>query len=95
MVKADKCGFKKYTEQDFIKADKELNVLYRKIMGLKEFIWGTVTREGIKSTQKSWIGYRDAWVAFGKLRCSKISAVSWKTLITLERIEQLKEFAHD
>ncbi len=60
-----------------------------------EFEWGTVTQENIKATQREWIGYRDAWVRFGAVRCPKISAVSWKMMITLDRIEQLKEFAYD
>jgi len=92
---ADKCRFNNYTEQDYASADKELNALYKKIMGLKELHYGSVTREGIKTTQRAWIGYRDAWVRFGVVRCPKVSAVSWKMMITLDRIEQLKEFADD
>lgn len=92
---ADKCKFSNYTEQDYASADKELNVLYKKVMGLQEFVGGTVTKEGIKATQRAWIGYRDAWVAFGAIRCPKVGAVTWKMMITLDRIEQLKEFADD
>ncbi len=90
--KADKCNFPNYSNDDFIKADKELNLVYRKIMNCKTFEWGTVTQEQIKSVEIKWIKYRDAWVDFGKIRCPEITEDSWKTLLTRERISQLKEF---
>ncbi len=92
---ADKCTSTTYSPEDFIKSDKELNLLYSKIMADKSFQWGTVTKEGIKAAQRKWIEYRDAWVAFGAVRCPAITQASWKTLITEERITQLKEFVDE
>lgn len=92
MMDADKCNFTTYSAQDYAAADKELNSLYSRIMTDKDFSWGTVTKEGIRATQRKWIRYRDAWVEFGAVRCPGVTAASWNTLITQERIAQLREF---
>jgi uncharacterized protein YecT (DUF1311 family) len=92
---ADKCEFVKYSSQDFIKADKKLNAIYSKIMKTKKPAWGTITKEGIKETQRQWIQYRDAWVIFGAIRCPKMTSDSWRTMITKERIEQLEDFVDE
>ncbi len=54
--------------------------------------WGTVTPDAISDTQKLWIAYRDAWLAFGKARYPAVSAVSWQTWLTQERAEMLRRF---
>src|SRR6266700_3093033 len=93
---ADKCRLTTYTAGDFTEADKELNLDYSKIINKKieghEWEWGTVTKAGIKSTQVQWIKYRDAWVAFIASHCPRITSASIKTILTKERISQLKEF---
>ena len=58
----------KYAVTEFKKDDEILNQLYQKTQGSKPDLWGTITKEGIKSTQKAWIEYRDAWVAFCKIK---------------------------
>ncbi|HWK05087.1 MAG TPA: lysozyme inhibitor LprI family protein [Puia sp.] len=98
ILDADKCNFVSYTAQDFIAADKELNSIYSKIMNDKTTKWGietTVTKEGIRSTQRKWILYRDAWVDFGAVRCPGVTDISWKTLITKERVSQLQSFVEE
>ena len=79
-------------DDDFTKADKELNVLYNKIM--KSNIGndsGTIKKNGIKKTQKKWIKYRDAWVKFVEIRYPDHSAALWKTWLTRQRIDQLNK----
>lgn len=73
------------------KTDKELNALYNRIMKTTKANWGTITKEGIRSTQRLWIRYRDAWVALGAVRCPAVAADTWKALITRERVGQLKD----
>ena len=81
-------------DTDFAKADKDLNMLYAQIMKKSQIIdYGTVTKDGIKATQRKWIKYRDAWIAFVAEKYPNHSTDSWKTWLTNERIEQLKEFA--
>ena len=95
IIKADKCTFEHYSAADFLQADKDLNALYSKIMNNKAFEFGTVTKEGIKAAQRKWIPYRDAWVAFGAVRCPGVTDISWKTMVTQERVEQLKVFVDE
>jgi uncharacterized protein YecT (DUF1311 family) len=92
IFRAGHCSFTNYSSQDLIKADKELNILYSKIIHNKDSVWGSISREGVRITQRQWIRYRDAWVVFGAARCPGMSADSWKTLITKERIGQLRNF---
>lgn len=91
-AKADRCSFIPYSAADFAKADAELNTVYKKLMATNNFEYGTVKLDDIKLAQRSWITYRDAWVTFGKTRCPQLPAEAWKTMLTLERTEQLKEF---
>ena len=95
IVDADKCAFTTASPQQFEKADKQLNEIYKKIMNIQQPQWGTVTKESIRSAQRSWIKYRDAWVVFGAVRCPQLTETSWKTLITTERIGQLQAFLEE
>jgi uncharacterized protein YecT (DUF1311 family) len=81
-------------ENDFIKADRELNTIYKRIQGAsesKEILPGT-TKEDIKKAQRAWLKYRDAWVQFAKLKYPLVSSTSWKTWLTRDRVGQLKPF---
>lgn len=79
----------------FAAADKALNATYATIMkrykaDSAEGITGTVTPDGIRQAQRAWIGYRDAWVAFGASRYPAVAAEAWKTHFTREREQALK-----
>jgi uncharacterized protein YecT (DUF1311 family) len=52
---------------------------------------GTIRPEGIRDTERAWIRYRDAWVAFGAKRYPSVSADAWRTWATTERERQLRE----
>lgn len=82
-----------YTESDLKESDELLNGIYSKIMNNKKFEYGTVTKEQIKSVEKVWMKYRDAWVKYGVILYPKSTATSWKTWATKTRAEQLKDFA--
>jgi uncharacterized protein YecT (DUF1311 family) len=80
---------------DIARADAALNAAYRKLMALPgsgkgEVGDGTVTKDGIRATQRAWIAYRDAWVAFAKLRYPAVPAAAWQTRLTDRRTEALK-----
>lgn len=80
-----------YSAKEFEKSDAELNATYAAaIKDSEKGNWGSVTKAGIVQTEKAWIRYRDAWVKFGSIRYPQVSADSWKTWITNERINQLK-----
>ena len=81
---------KKYSKEDYLKADHQLNVVYAKIRDNTVSVYGSVTKEGVRKTQRRWIAYRDAWVVFGSIKCPGVSESSWKTMITKERIHDLQ-----
>lgn len=85
------------TEQTYTAADKALNDVYRKVMALPTGADGqlkdtTVTKEGIRAAQRTWLKYRDAWAAFGTTRYPAIPAAAWKQRLTERRTAQLKEW---
>lgn len=82
-----------FSARQFADADARLNTVYGKAQPAEEPSYaGAVTRKGIKNTQREWIRYRDAWVAFGKKKYPKVSAESWKTYFTEKRIRMLEAF---
>lgn len=82
----------KFTTADFSKADAELNVVYTTIQSQKERpgMAGSITPEGVKTAQRAWLKYREAWVKFGKVKYPNITAESWRTWLTRERIKALR-----
>lgn len=55
----------RFTAAQFRAADAELNAEYRKVMsGPFEDYPGAGTKAGIRSAQRAWLGYRDAFLAF-------------------------------
>ena len=67
-----------------------LNRNYLKIQINPDYNYGTVTKESIKTTQRQWIKYRDAWITFCKSKYPAIDSLSLKTWLTNTRIEQLQ-----
>lgn len=92
VVQLEKGKLPRYTQDDTIKADRDLNNVYGKIQSKKDFHWGSVTQAGIKHTQRIWLKYRDAWVTFGRQKYPQVSEESWRTWLTRKRIAMLKEF---
>ena len=80
---------------ELAKADAELNEVYRGVMGIRDFEWGTVKQEGIRTAERAWIAYRDAWVAFTKKKYPKASPERVAAWLTRERTEMLREFLPD
>lgn len=64
---------------EFAKADAKLNMLYQKIQDTHGSQgWGTVTKDGIRKTQRAWLHYRDAWVDFAKIKFPSFAPESLK-----------------
>lgn len=79
---------------DFAEADNKLNALYQKIQksgGTSG--WGTVTKDGIKKTERIWLAYRDVFVGFVKLKFPLLAPESLKLVLTQDRIKSLENFA--
>ena len=68
--------------------DAELNRIYAEL--IKSDRKDGVSAAAIRATQRSWLAYRDAWVAFAALRYPLLPADSLKAALTQWRIKQLK-----
>lgn len=52
---------------DLQRSDAALNAAWKKVSAKSFDGFGTVTKEGVRGTQRAWLKYRDAWVAFANL----------------------------
>jgi uncharacterized protein YecT (DUF1311 family) len=69
-------------------ADVRLNAAYSKVMQDAEIHkadLGAVQQEGIRNAERAWLKYRDAWLAFAKLRYPAVPSESWLALLTTDR----------
>ena len=80
----EKGVFKVPAPAQFASADYELNRVYGLSMKSQE-----IPPAEIRYTQRSWLAYRDAWVAFAALRYPQLPEESLKALLTEWRTKQL------
>lgn len=80
-----------YTAADFRKADADLNVNYRAALESTANCNDDdcLKTEQLRQIERTWIAYRDAWVAYAGLRWPSIPADSWRTWLTLQQTEEL------
>jgi hypothetical protein len=73
---------------DFQRSDAALNAAWKKVtaFGFEDF--GTVTKDGVRATQRAWIKYRDAWSAFADLSWPGMGATA-ADYLTKERTNAL------
>jgi uncharacterized protein YecT (DUF1311 family) len=84
----------KATHLDYVHADQNLNSGYRKV---RAELMQTKAQDpdepgpgNLLAAERAWLVYRDAFVAFAKLRWPQVSADSWLTFLTRERIARLE-----
>lgn len=89
-------------KQDFIASDRTLNATYQKVLArlgasssADAARYGTVTTDGVRATQRLWLGYRDAWVRFAASRYPAIAADAWKAWLTRDRNGALIDIISD
>jgi uncharacterized protein YecT (DUF1311 family) len=75
-------------QSQFATDDAELNRIYGE--RLKSDRTDGVPASAIRSMQRSWLAYRDAWVAFAALHYPQLPADSLKAALTQWRIKQLQ-----
>jgi len=76
------------SKTQYADADARLNLAYRKALGDAEAHkdgYGAVQPEGIRDAERSWLKYRDAWLAFAKARYPSVPADAWLVLLTNDR----------
>jgi len=85
----------------FSLADAELNRAYARVMGVAETAPGhpgqlphsSVDKAGVRTAQRAWLAYRDAWVRFAALRYPALDPASLKAALTQWRHKQLAALA--
>lgn len=99
LQEAEKGRLPRYTAQQYQQLERRMGELLERLMergagkpGAHLLGHGTVTKDGVRSTQQAWQAYRDAWVALGAVRYPQVAPHAWKALLTQRRIEQLAEF---
>ncbi len=89
----EKGSLPNHTSVEAKQADAALNEAYRKAISDAEAAksnYGAVQPEGIRTAERAWLAYRDAWISFAKLRYPTVSAESWLTLLTKDRIATIQ-----
>lgn len=85
----------KYSADEEKKAQEAEAAAYAKSQTGDKAQWGTVTREGVKTSEEEWHRYENAWIAFGKQRYPKVTEDSWKAWLDQERAAMLaKAMSH-
>ncbi len=92
--------FPKLRAQDFAPADRDLNAAYKKVLAKLNARsdsrpYGTVTADGVRATQRLWLGYRDAWVRFAAARYPTVAADAWRAWLTRDRAGALIDIISD
>lgn len=81
----------RFTAARFRAADAELNARYREVMrGPFEDYPGAVTKEGIRSAQRAWLAYRDAFLAFAAVKFPQVPRDSLGAWLTRQRADLLR-----
>ena len=50
---------------------------------------GQISAEGVNKAEKTWQAYKEAWIIFGEKKYPKVTAVSWNTWLTEDRVVML------
>jgi hypothetical protein len=81
-----------FTHQEFLGADAALNDHYQDAKtdaAACDDPQYCTTTDQLVHAERAWLAYRDAWVAYGRLRWPQVSADSWRTMVTRERTDML------
>lgn len=77
-------------------ADGVLNATYARVLSRLETEQNaTVNAEGVRTTQRTWLRYRDAWAHFGTARYPSTKPERWMAWASIQRIAVLKEVIGD
>lgn len=77
-------------DAEHARLDARLNAVYRRIRDLPASGFTTIRFAGIQQTQRAWLAYREAWVAFGKVKYPQVPANAWRAWLTRTRIAMLE-----
>lgn len=78
--------------------DRALNTAYRDVRAWLQpqasppaySVFGTVTADGVRDTQRAWLRYREAWVVFAATRWPDTTGDAWRAWLTDTRTAALE-----
>ncbi|MDB5575951.1 MAG: hypothetical protein JWR80_1127 [Bradyrhizobium sp.] len=92
----EKGQFKLPTPEQLAAADAALNLAYQRVMALPgdsghpdRLSWSTVEKKDVRTTQRAWLAYRDAWLRFASQRYPSMPPASLAAALTERRTRQL------
>jgi hypothetical protein len=90
-----KDGLPHFSADDFAKADTSLNAAYNEALGGAGDACGAKDKDCkaeairiIRESERVWLRYRDAWIAFGGVRWPEVTRESWLCYLTRQRLEK-------
>ena len=98
LLKAASGKLPRASAQELAQLDRQLNVHYQKVMRIpseqenhpERIRYSTVEREAVRSTERVWLAYRDAWRPFLAAAGLRADPISVQAMLTRQRIAQLK-----
>jgi uncharacterized protein YecT (DUF1311 family) len=72
-------------------ADAALNATWKRLQATPDPEFDTVKLVDIVKAQRAWLKYRDAWIAFGRVRYPALPADAWIATLTEQRDSQLQD----
>lgn len=83
---------------DLEEEDRRLNATYRDVLAQLRTeqrddgigLFGTVTADGVRTTQRAWLRYREAWVRLAAARWPGTAADAWRAWLTQGRTTALR-----
>jgi hypothetical protein len=80
------------SEADLAAADAKLNAEYRDALSSDRGLCRDgdstcIAPQLTRSMERAWIRYRDAWVAYARLRWPQVSEASWRAYLTEQRVK--------
>ena len=88
----DRAKVRPSSAKEFQIADAKLNKIYKEVQQeIAARGWGSLSKNGVQATQRTWLKYRDAWVAFCAKNYGAVSADSVSLRLTNLRTKKLKK----
>ena len=89
LEKLERGEFPQFSADDLEKSEDNLKVDLKKVQDRGSFSQGQITSQAVFKAEKSWLAYKEAWTVFGKKKYPRVTAVSWNTWLTEDRVVML------
>jgi uncharacterized protein YecT (DUF1311 family) len=92
-------GFAMHNSYELAQVDEELNSKYQKLQHGNDVLWEdaslSVTKSGLKETERLWLAYRDTWMRLIAAKAPDTTPASVLYELTQDRLTQLSALADE